>query len=175
MKYGLVFIFIKKKYFVLSFAPLRFKSWFRPWLIMTSTKERVQTWQPPPASRFKLNFDAAIFAYLGCSGVGVIIRNEKGEVMGAMIAKGRGVTDSMEAEALACRRVLEFAVDIGITELVIEGDCAQVISAITSTLQKRLLFATKLFRRLQKAIRKNSFVDGKSLSSTITCRILKHM
>ena len=99
---------------------------------MTSTKERVQTWQPPPASKFKLNFDAAIFADLGCSGVGVIIRNEKGEVMGTMTAKGPGVTDSMEVEALACRRALEFAVDIGITELVIEGDCAQVISTITS-------------------------------------------
>ena len=35
-------------------------------------------------------------------------------------------------------------------------------------LQKRLLFAMKLFRRLQKAIGKTSFFDGKSLSSTIT-------
>ena len=47
--------------------------------------------------------------------------------------------------------------------------------ATNISLQKRLLFASKLFRRLQKAIRKNSFFDGKSLSSTITCRILKHM
>ena len=42
-------------------------------------------------------------------------------------------------------------------------------------LQKRLLFATKLFRRLQKAVRKTSFFDGKSLSSTITRQILKHL
>lgn len=64
-------------------------------------------------------------------GVGVIIRNDKGEVMGPMIAKGPAVADSLEAKALACRR-LEFAVDIGINELVIEGNCAQVISALTS-------------------------------------------
>ena len=44
-----------------------------------------------------------------------------------------------------------------------------------STLQKRLLLMTKLFRRLQKAIEKTSFFDGKSLSSTITHQILKHL
>ena len=42
-------------------------------------------------------------------------------------------------------------------------------------LQKRLLFATKLFRRPQNAIGKTSFFDGKSLSSTITRQILKHL
>ena len=42
-------------------------------------------------------------------------------------------------------------------------------------LQKRWLFATKLFRWLQKAIRKTSVFDGKSLSSTITRQILKHL
>ncbi|XP_065629010.1 uncharacterized protein LOC136067299 [Quercus suber] len=101
-------------------------------LIVTSTEERVQTWQPPPVSKFKLNFDAVIFADLGCSGMGVIICKGKGEVIGAMLAKGPGVADSLEAKALACRRALEFAIDIGFTELVIEGDCAQVISAINS-------------------------------------------
>lgn len=45
-------------------------------LIVTNTEERAQTWQPPPASKFKLNFDEAIFADLGCSGVGVIIHDK---------------------------------------------------------------------------------------------------
>ena len=33
----------------------------------------------------------------------------------------------------------------------------------------------KLFRWLQKAVGKTNFFDGKSLSSTITCQILKHL
>ena len=45
-------------------------------------------WCPPPASRFKLNFDVAIFSDYKCSAVGVIIQNEKGEVMRAMSTKG---------------------------------------------------------------------------------------
>ena len=44
-------------------------------------------WRPPPDSTFKLNFDAAIFSNLGCSGMGVLIWNEKREVMGAMSAR----------------------------------------------------------------------------------------
>ena len=53
--------------------------------------------------------------------------------MGAMLAKGPGVADSLEAEALACRRALEFAMDIGFSKLVIEGDCVQVINTINSS------------------------------------------
>ena len=65
--------------------------------------------------------------------MGVIIRNEKGEVMGAMSAKGPRVTDSLEAKALACRKALEFAMDIGFSDIVIEGDCVQVINAIKAS------------------------------------------
>ena len=96
----------------------------------TSTESR---WCPPPISRFRLNFDSAIFFDLKCSGIGDIIHNEKGEVMGAMSAKGSQGEDSMEAEVLACRRALEFAIDIGFSELVIEGDSAQVLNSLKST------------------------------------------
>ena len=46
------------------------------------------TWVAPTDPTYKLNFDAAIFKELNCSGVGAIIRNGKGEVMAAMFAKG---------------------------------------------------------------------------------------
>ena len=87
-------------------------------------------WQAPPESKFKLNFDAAIFSALGCSGMGVIIPNEKGEVMAAMSARGPLVNDSLGAEALACHRALDFAVDIGFSDLIIEGDSVHVMNEI---------------------------------------------
>ena len=95
-----------------------------------TTAENENNWQPPPVSKFKLNFDAAVFIDLECLGMGVIICNEKGEVIGAKSTKGPRVMDSFEAEALACRDAIEFAVDIGLSEIVIEGDCVQVINAI---------------------------------------------
>ena len=82
---------------------------------------------------FQVKFYAAIFSDLNMSGVGVIIRNCKGEVMAAMIAKGPPVEGSEEADFLACRRALEFAIDTGFTDLVIEGDNAVVMSSLSSS------------------------------------------
>ena len=48
----------------------------------------VRAWQPPLPPVLKLNFDAAIFEDLNCSGVGAIIRNDKGEAMASMSAIG---------------------------------------------------------------------------------------
>ena len=63
-----------------------------------------------------------------------VIRNEKGEVMAAMVAKGPEVSCSEEAEFLAYRKAIEFAVDAGFSELVIEGDNFFVMKVV-STLQ----------------------------------------
>ncbi|KAK9988033.1 hypothetical protein SO802_028272 [Lithocarpus litseifolius] len=60
-------------------------------------------WQPPPPMEYKLNFDAAIFSGQEKSGIGAIIRNDKGEVMAGMSAIGPKVDTSEEAELLACR------------------------------------------------------------------------
>ena len=52
--------------------------------------------------------------------------------MAAMSAKGPEVMDSEEAEVLACRRALEFAVDAGFEGLMVEGDNSTVIRCISS-------------------------------------------
>ena len=97
-------------------------------------------WQPPPSARFKLNFDAALFSNLGRLGYGAIIRNEKGEVMAAMTASGPKVSISDEAEMLACRKAIEFAVDVGFSRMIIEGDSINVIQAISSSMENTSLF-----------------------------------
>ena len=89
-------------------------------------------WQLPPSMEYKLNFDVAIFSSLEKSGIGTIIRNDKGEVMAGMFAIGSKVDTSEEAELLVCRRSIEFAVDSGFTRLEIEGDNSNVMQAISS-------------------------------------------
>ena len=51
--------------------------------------------------------------------------------MAAMSAKGPPVEDSEEAELLACRRAVEFAIDAGFSELVIEGDNVAVMTSFS--------------------------------------------
>ena len=65
-----------------------------------------EVWKPPPLSVFKLNFDAAIFSKIHMSWFRAIIRNDKGEVMVAMAAKGPSVSSSDEVELLACRKAI---------------------------------------------------------------------
>ena len=52
--------------------------------------------------------------------------------MAALSAMGPFVQDSEEAEIVACRKALEFSIDAGFTDLVIEGDNVNVMRAIAS-------------------------------------------
>ena len=101
------------------------------WILVSCSGDSI--WHPPPDSTFKLNFDAAIFSDLSCSGVGAMIRNEKGEVMAAMSARGPHVVDSAVAEVIACRRALEFACEAGFIDLVVEGDNLNVMKSLTAS------------------------------------------
>ena len=96
--------------------------------------------KPPSQDVYKLNFDAAVFSDLNCSGVGAIIRNCDGEVMAGMAARGEYVHNSDDAEALACRKALEFAMEAGFSSLIIEGDNSNVMRAISVILSLVILW-----------------------------------
>ena len=53
--------------------------------------------------------------------------------MAAMSVKEPSVSCSEEAEALACGKAIEFAVESGFTEMIIEGDNAAVMKAVASS------------------------------------------
>ena len=101
-------------------------------LAIHSSAGLVQKWELSVGSSYKINFDAVVFAEINASGVGVIVRNDKGEAMAVLSASGPPVQDSEEVEVLACRRALEFTVEAGFTELVLEGDNSTVMKSITS-------------------------------------------
>ena len=73
-----------------------------------------------------------MFSGLNRSGYGAIIHNEKCEIMAAMAAKSPEVFCSEEAELLACRKAIKFAVDTGFSELVIEGDNNSAMTTIST-------------------------------------------
>ena len=72
--------------------------------------------------------------------------------MAAMAAKGPEVFCSEEAELLACRKSIEFAVDVGFSEFVIEGDNSSAMSTI-STLKLHQSLLGNVVRDIQHLIR----------------------
>ncbi|XP_050245997.1 uncharacterized protein LOC126694011 [Quercus robur] len=90
-------------------------------------------WRPLDGSTYKLNFDAAVFLDSSASGVGVMIKNASGQVMATLSSRGLTVMDSEEAEVLACCRALEFAIEVGFSDLIVEGDNSNVMRSIVST------------------------------------------
>ena len=44
----------------------------------------IQRWTPPPDGMYKINFDGAVFNDLSNSGVGVIIRDYRGDYVAAL-------------------------------------------------------------------------------------------
>ena len=56
----------------------------------------------------------------------------EGRGYGSFVCKGPFVQNSEEAETLACRKALEFAIDVGFSNLIIEGDNVSVMRAVAS-------------------------------------------
>ena len=70
-----------------------------------------------------MNIDGVVFADIQKVEVGAVIRNERGEFLGAMCELMEFGLDATDAEALAVLQAIEFAVDICPFNLVFEGDC----------------------------------------------------
>lgn len=81
---------------------------------------------------YKLNSDGAVFADMAAFRFRLVNQNDKGQVMVALLSKGPTITDSEEAEVLVSRKALEFAIEAGFSDLVIEGDNTIVMKAIHS-------------------------------------------
>ena len=88
-------------------------------------------WFAPAQPRYKANFDRALFKSSNSARLGVIIRDTNGVVIGVLSARVPLPQSVALVEALACRRVVQFAVEIGLHEVIFEGDAAVVINAIS--------------------------------------------
>ena len=82
----------------------------------------------------KVNFDGAIFEDLRAAGIGVAVRNEHGEVVAAL-AEQIPIPDSVfTLETLAARRVVLFVQELGLRNVVFDGDSESSIQAISNRL-----------------------------------------
>lgn len=93
-------------------------------------------WAAPPPGTLKINTDASV-GKSGFVGIGFLIRDHYGKVIGAGIDRIMGNVGVECAEALAIRGGLKFALELSIDRLVIESDSKRVIDALHDTVTSR--------------------------------------
>ena len=89
-----------------------------------------EVWKPLPRGMFKLNVDRAVFADQRAAGVDALIRDEEGNVIGALSKKISTPLKAVEIEAKAVEVGLQFAKDLSVQEFILEGDSLLVIKAL---------------------------------------------
>ncbi|KAF7839752.1 reverse transcriptase [Senna tora] len=88
-------------------------------------------WAPPSKGKLKINCDGA-YADLGkVAGVGVLVRNWKGDAVDGFSRRVKACSPLM-TEALAIEAAVECVENLGIDVAIIESDCQVLINAICS-------------------------------------------
>ncbi|KAL0009143.1 hypothetical protein SO802_010645 [Lithocarpus litseifolius] len=144
-------------------------------------------WKPPDSGFVKANFDGAIFEDLSAAGIGVAVRNEHGEVVATLAEKIPIPNSIFTLETLAARRAVLFVQELGLRNVVFEGDSESSIQAISNRLLSHsscghiihdiLLFASSFlsFSFSHVCRQGNALADALTKRARLSCPLLVWM
>ena len=91
---------------------------------------RTERWIPLSEGWYKVNVNGTVFKESGSCGIGIVIRNERGEIMGAMSKRMDLPLGALEVEAKAFEEGMLLARDLEMKHIVLEGDVQGVTDAL---------------------------------------------
>jgi ribonuclease HI len=94
-------------------------------------------WTRPSPGWVKLNFDGSVKMENGSAGAGMILRNENGGIVFSACRQLVNCLDPLEAEARACEEGLKLALQLSDKQIIMESDCAGLVTAVLETGQDR--------------------------------------
>ena len=89
-------------------------------------------WSKPSPGMLKCNVDATIFSKHQTIGLGVILRNEFGSVVGCYSKVVNGVSSPKEAEALGLREAARWLLELRVSNVIVELDAKGVYDVFYS-------------------------------------------
>ena len=78
----------------------------------------------------KINFDGAIFKTENRSGIGVVIRDHTGAILASLAQSFSPALTPVEIEVVAVARALEFGLETGSVEAILEGDSELIMNSL---------------------------------------------
>jgi ribonuclease HI len=94
--------------------------------------DREKKWMAPSQGWYKANWDVAIDNRKGRVGIGVILRDERGQMVAAMSKTRIGILEPSTGEAFAASSAVCFCRDLGVQCVVLEGDAKQIVDTVNS-------------------------------------------
>lgn len=96
-------------------------------------------------NKYKINVNGAVFATQKSVGIGVLIRDSDGSIIGDCSNKLWVPLDAVEVEAKAIEFRLQFAKDLLIQDFIMEDESLVVINALLETSPSPLLIAAVIY------------------------------
>ncbi|XP_042992296.1 uncharacterized protein LOC122318762 [Carya illinoinensis] len=96
----------------------------------TCSDRRDVRWNRPKELSVKANWDAAVDKKERNVGIGVVIRDEEGEILVATREHMSYVTDGAIAESFALRKAMEVCRDLNFNNILFEGDAQNIVNVV---------------------------------------------
>lgn len=109
-------------------------------------------WKSPPPGYLKLNVDGAMFFCPRNAGVGVVLINERGDVILACSKMANEVANPKFIEALAMLRGLQLCVQWGIPKLIMKNDCLLLVNELQLS-RENFLALENLLKEIQRLMK----------------------
>ncbi|XP_042942655.1 uncharacterized protein LOC122276823 [Carya illinoinensis] len=92
-------------------------------------------WKPPLTDWLKVNVDGVVFRDIHKAGVGMVLLNDKGEVLWATTKLEDEGINAEAIELLAIFRALQMCVGMGINKLVVESNCLMAVKVLNAEIE----------------------------------------
>ncbi|KAF5481456.1 hypothetical protein F2P56_002104 [Juglans regia] len=87
-------------------------------------------WRPPADPFYKLHFDAAFDSEKRLMGIGILVRNSRGEMLAVVSAPKSHICPAFSAECYALLRSIKLCQELCLYQVVLEGDAKAVVDSV---------------------------------------------